>query len=207
MLAFAGKVSDWQEHKQFCVQTEEQLVSSWTALTVEFHRWNMRGEVEGQGPFKCIEHFMRHIGPRFQDPCNHGTSLHKLSMLWMGLPCGKAQEELSGLVAFAYELGCDVNAQTSFGDSPLHLACVQNTAPMVDFFLEQTPIRIDLKDHDGKTAEECCTTCGRWTVCARHRQLAAATAHAKGVLFVGKSGFRAERNGTERNSGESAGFR
>jgi hypothetical protein len=78
--------------------------------------------------------------------------------------CASAQavremnEQVNDVISFAYEIGVDVNAQSSFGDTALHLAVVNKAVNAVNFFLEQTPIDLSLRDKDGKTAEKCCET-------------------------------------------------
>eukprot|EP00413_Alexandrium_margalefii_P034680 CAMPEP_0204563562 /NCGR_PEP_ID=MMETSP0661-20131031/34382_1 /ASSEMBLY_ACC=CAM_ASM_000606 /TAXON_ID=109239 /ORGANISM="Alexandrium margalefi, Strain AMGDE01CS-322" /LENGTH=441 /DNA_ID=CAMNT_0051571129 /DNA_START=26 /DNA_END=1351 /DNA_ORIENTATION=+ len=67
-----------------------------------------------------------------------------------------SQRQYFEICCEAWELGADVNARTTFGDTVLHMACVSNAAPLVDMLLEQTAARIDLKSGDGKLPEELC---------------------------------------------------
>ena len=149
------QVVDWKSHKCFCKKSQSELEECFSTLYQDYMSEYLSGAGDVGGAIKRIKEFTRHVGPLFHWKSNDWTMLHHIANMWMMNNVSRyTYEGLVDLVSFTYEHGADVNAVTTFGDTPLHLACLNKAGAMVDFFLDQTPVNLGLRDKDGKTAEE-----------------------------------------------------
>lgn len=156
---------NWPTHKHYCKKTPAQLAQVWNELESQY--------VASVGSnAEQILDFVRQVGPAFSASEDRQQVLHCMAVLGMvlqqGRSLGRSDQDIDTfdkkfveICNDCVEYGADVDAQDRFGNTALHLCCVSNTTPMIAFLLEHTPVRLDLRNDEGKTAEECCKPEGK----------------------------------------------